>query len=210
MHDIRALRDTPDLYEKAWAAQGRSGAAAEALALDQQVRAARTASEAAQARRNELSRRIGQAKAAKDEAEAARLLAEVEALKTEAAGDAEREKAAEETLRDLLASLPNLPAPETPEGEDESGNVEVRRWGEPFALAAPRNHADLGEALDLMDFEAAARMSGARFVVLKGRLARLERALGQFMLDMQTLEHGYTEVYAPYLVNADSMRGTGQ
>ncbi|MCA3709073.1 MAG: serine--tRNA ligase, partial [Phenylobacterium sp.] len=210
MHDIRALRDTPDLYEKAWAAKGRSGAAAEALALDQQVRAARTASEAAQARRNELSRRIGQAKAAKDETEAARLLAEVEALKTEAAGDAEREKAAEETLRDLLASLPNLPAPETPEGEDESGNVEVRRWGEPFALAAPRNHADLGEALDLMDFEAAARMSGARFVVLKGRLARLERALGQFMLDMQTLEHGYTEVSPPLLVRDAAAFGTGQ
>ena len=210
MHDIRALRDQPDLYEMAWAAKGRSGASAEALQIDQQVRAARSASEAAQARRNDLSRRIGQAKAAKDEAAAAQLFDEVEALKAEAAGDAERAKAAEEALRDLLASLPNLPAQDVPFGEDESGNVEVRRWGEPFAIQAPRNHADLGEALGLMDFEAAARISGARFVVLKGPLARLERALGQFMLDIQTLEHGYTEVSPPILVRDAALFGTGQ
>ena len=210
MHDIRALRDQPDLYEMAWAAKGRSGASAEALQLDQQVRAARSASEAAQARRNDLSRRIGQAKAAKDEAAAAQLFDEVEALKAEAAGDAERAKVAEEALRDLLASLPNLPAQDVPVGEDEAGNVEVRRWGEPFAIQAPRNHADLGEAMGLMDFEAAARMSGARFVVLKGPLARLERALGQFMLDIQTLEHGYTEVSPPLLVRDAAAFGTGQ
>jgi seryl-tRNA synthetase len=210
MHDIRALRDQPDLYEMAWAEKGRSGASAEALQLDQQVRASRNASEAAQARRNDLSRRIGQAKAAKDEAAAARLFDEVEALKAEAAGDAERAKAAEEALRDLLASLPNLPAQDVPAGEDEAGNVEVRRWGEPFAIQAPRNHADLGEALGLMDFEAAARMSGARFVVLKGPLARLERALGQFMLDIQTLEHGYTEVSPPLLVRDAALFGTSQ
>ena len=210
MHDIRALRDQPDLYEMAWAAKGRSGSSAEALQLDQQVRAARSASEAAQARRNDLSRRIGQAKAAKDEAAAAQLFDEVEALKAEAAGDAERAKVAEEALRDLLASLPNLPAQDVPVGEDEAGNVEVRRWGEPFAIQAPRNHADLGEAMGLMDFEAAARMSGARFVVLKGPLARLERALGQFMLDIQTLEHGYTEVSPPLLVRDAAAFGTGQ
>ena len=210
MHDIRALRDQPDLYEMAWAAKGRSGASAEALQLDQQVRAARSASEAAQARRNDLSRRIGQAKAAKDEAAAAQLFDEVEALKAEAAGDAERAKVAEEALRDLLASLPNLPAQDVPAGEDEASNVEVRRWGEPFAIQVPRNHADLGEAMGLMDFEAAARMSGARFVVLKGPLARLERALGQFMLDIQTLEHGYTEVSPPLLVRDAAAFGTGQ
>lgn len=210
MHDIRALRDQPDLYEMAWAEKGRSGASAEALQLDQQVRASRSASEAAQARRNDLSRRIGQAKAAKDEAAATRLFDEVEALKAEAAGDAERAKSAEEALRDLLASLPNLPAQDVPAGEDEAGNVEVRRWGEPFAIQAPRNHADLGEALGLMDFEAAARMSGARFVVLKGPLARLERALGQFMLDIQTLEHGYTEVSPPLLVRDVALFGTSQ
>ena len=210
MHDIRALRDQPDLYEMAWAEKGRSGASAEALQLDQQVRASRSASEAAQARRNDLSRRIGQAKAAKDEAAATRLFDEVEALKAEEAGDAERAKAAEEALRDLLASLPNLPAQDVPAGEDEASNVEVRRWGEPFAIQAPRNHADLGEALGLMDFEAAARMSGARFVVLKGPLARLERALGQFMLDIQTLEHGYTEVSPPLLVRDVALFGTSQ
>lgn len=210
MHDIRALRDQPDLYEMAWAAKGRSGASAEALQLDQQVRAARSASETAQARRNDLSRRIGQAKAAKDEAAAAQLFDEVEALKAEAAGDAERAKVAEEALRDLLASLPNLPAQDVPAGDDEASNVEVRRWGEPFAIQAPRNHADLGEAMGLMDFEAAARMSGARFVVLKGPLARLERALGQFMLDIQTLEHGYTEVSPPLLVRDVALFGTGQ
>jgi seryl-tRNA synthetase len=210
MHDIRALRDQPDLYEMAWAEKGRSGASAEALQLDQQVRASRSASEAAQARRNDLSRRIGQAKAAKDETAATRLFDEVEALKAEEAGDAERAKAAEEALRDLLASLPNLPAQDVPAGEDEASNVEVRRWGEPFAIQAPRNHADLGEALGLMDFEAAARMSGARFVVLKGPLARLERALGQFMLDIQTLEHGYTEVSPPLLVRDVALFGTSQ
>ena len=210
MHDIRALRESPDLFEKAWAAKGRSGAAQEALRLDQLARAARTAAEAAQARRNDLSRRIGQAKASKDEAQAALLLAEVENLKSEAAEGSKRETDAEQALRELLAGLPNLPSPDVPDGEDESGNVEVRRWGEPFAIQAARNHADLGEFLGLMDFEAAARMSGARFVVLKGRLARLERALGQFMLDIQTQENGYTEVSPPLLVRDAAAFGTGQ
>lgn len=210
MHDIRALRESPDLFEKAWAAKGRSGAAQEALRLDQLARAARTAAEAAQARRNDLSRRIGQAKASKDEAQAALLLAEVENLKSEAAEGSKRETDAEQALRELLAGLPNLPSPDVPDGEDESANVEVRRWGEPFAIQAARNHADLGESLGLMDFEAAARMSGARFVVLKGRLARLERALGQFMLDIQTQENGYTEVSPPLLVRDAAAFGTGQ
>lgn len=210
MHDIRALRDNPDLFERAWTAKGRSGAAAEALELDRRMRAARTAAETRQAARNDLSRRIGQAKAARDEAEATRLLAEVEALKASAAGDEETARTAEAALSDLLASLPNLPAPGVPEGEDETGNLEVRRWGQPFAIREPRNHADLGEGLGLMDFEAAARMSGARFVVLKGELARLERALGQFMLDMQTREHGYTEVSPPLLVRDPAVFGTGQ
>lgn len=142
--------------------------------------------------------------------EAARLLAEVEALKTGAADEARQESDADQSLRELLASLPNLPAQDVPEGDDETGNVEVRRWGEPFAIQSPRNHADLGESLGLMDFEAASRMSGARFVVLKGHLARLERALGQFMLDVQTLEHGYTEVSPPLLVRDAAVFGTGQ
>ena len=210
MHDIRALRETPELYEKAWAAKGRSGAAAEILELDAKVRAAKTASETAQSRRNELSKLIGQAKARKDEAEAQRLLAEVEALKGEGGAQAEAEKAASQALFEILSSLPNLPADDVPLGADEHDNVEVRRWGEPFAIANPKDHADLGEGLGLMDFEAAARMSGARFVVLKSDLARLERAIGQFMLDLQTREHGYMEISPPLLVRSEAMFGTGQ
>jgi seryl-tRNA synthetase len=210
MHDIRAIRENPELYEKAWAAKGRSGAAAEAVALDAQVRAAQTALQEAQAQRNNSSKLIGQAKAKKDEAEAQRLMAEVETLKGVLAEQAEVEKAVGQRLFDLLASLPNVPAADVPPGADENDNVEVRRWGEPFAIANAKNHADLGEGLGLMDFEAAARMSGSRFVVMKGDLARLERAIGQFMLDLQTREHGYTEVSPPLLVRSEAMFGTGQ
>ncbi len=210
MHDIRALRDNPEPYETAWARKGRSGAAAQAIALDLEVRAAKTALETGQAKRNELSKLVGQAKAKKDEVEAARLMAEVEALKEALVGQTETEKVASQALHDLLAALPNIPAQDVPAGADEEANVEVRRWGEPHAINVPKNHADLGEAMGLMDFEAAARMSGARFVVLKGQLARLERALGQFMLDMQTQEHGYTEVSPPLMVSTEAMFGTGQ
>ena len=210
MHDIRAIRETPELYEKAWAAKGRSGAAAQAIELDARLRAAKLALETAQSRRNEASKLIGQAKAKKDEAEAQRLMAEVEQVKGVLAEQAEVERAVSAELQNLLASLPNLPMPEVPEGADEHDNVEVRRWGEPNTIAAPKDHVDLGEGLDLMDFEAAARMSGARFTVLRGQLARLERAIGQFMLDMQTLEHGYTEVSPPLMVRTKAMFGTGQ
>ncbi|MDO8378494.1 serine--tRNA ligase [Phenylobacterium sp.] len=210
MHDIRAIRETPELYEKAWAAKGRSGAAAQAIELDAKVRAAKTAAETAQAKRNELSKLIGQAKALKNEAEALRLMAEVEALKGAGAAQAEAERAASAELFDLLAALPNLPMADVPAGEDENDNVELRRWGEPNHIAAPKDHVDLGGALGLMDFEAASRMSGARFVVLKGQLARLERALGQFMLDVQTQEHGYTEVSPPLLVRDEAVFGTNQ
>ncbi|MBR7619406.1 serine--tRNA ligase [Phenylobacterium sp. 20VBR1] len=210
MHDIRAIRETPELYEKAWAAKGRSGAAAQAIELDGKVRGAKTAAETAQAKRNELSKLIGQAKAQKNEPEAQRLLAEVESLKGAGAAQAEAEKAASGELFDLLSALPNIPADDVPTGKDEHDNVEVRRWGEPHAISGAKDHADLGEALGLMDFEAAARMSGARFVVLKGQLARLERALGQFMLDIQTQEHGYTEVSPPLMVRSEAMFGTGQ
>ena len=138
-------------------------------------------------------------------------MAEVEALKGVIAEQTEaEERGRPKRCTTLLAALPNLPAADVPAGEDEHGNVEVRRWGEPFAIAEPKDHVDLGEALGLMDFEAAARMSGARFVVLKGELARLERALGQFMLDIQTREHGYTEVSPPLLVRDEAVFGTGQ
>jgi len=143
-------------------------------------------------------------------AEADRLKAEVETLKAEIAeaGEAETAKGAE--LRDLLAGLKNLAAADVPDGEDENDNVEVLKWGEPRTTGPAKDHADLGEALGLLDFEAAAKMSGSRFAVLKGQLARLERAIGQFMLDMQTDKHGYQEVNPPLLVRDEAMFGTGQ
>ena len=215
MHDIKAIRDNPEAFDRVWSAKGRSGAAAEAVKLDAQLRAAQTALQEAQAKRNESSKLIGQAKAKKDEAEASRLMAEVESLKTIMATALEEEHLVGGKLKDLLASLPNIPAPEVPHGEDEAGNVEERRWGDASKLPAgrlnaPKDHVDLGAALGGMDFEAAARMSGSRFVVLKKEIARLERAIGQFMLDLQTVEHGYTEVSPPLLVRDEALFGTGQ
>ncbi|MDP3175905.1 MAG: serine--tRNA ligase [Phenylobacterium sp.] len=208
MHDIRAIRENPELYETAWAVKGKSGVAAEAIALDARLRAAKLALETAQSRRNEASKLIGQAKAKKDEAEAQRLMAEVEQVKGVLAEQAEVERAAADALQDLLSQMPNIPLPDVPAGADEHDNVEVRRWGEPVAIANPRDHVDLGERLGLIDFEAAARMSGARFVILKGQIARLERALGQFMLDLQTQQHSYTEVSPPLMVNDAAAYGT--
>ncbi|MBL8552637.1 MAG: serine--tRNA ligase [Phenylobacterium sp.] len=208
MHDIRAIRENPELYEKAWAAKGSSGKAAEAIELDAKLRAAQTAGQAAQAERNEASKKIGQAKAQKNEDEAQRLMAQVEALKAGQARHAEAEREAAEALKALLSSLPNIPLADVPVGGDEHDNVEVRRWGEPFAISNPKDHVDLGESAGLLDFEAAVRMSGARFTVLKGPLARLERAIGQFMLDLQTQEHGYLEVAPPLLVNDAAAYGT--
>jgi seryl-tRNA synthetase len=210
MHDIKAIRDNPDAYDAAWGSRGLSAQTPAILALDAELRAAQTAVQAAQSRRNDASKLIGMAKARKDEATAASFMAEVEALKTKIADQGEIERDRSEALRGLLASLPNLPAADVPPGEDERANVELRRWGEPFAINNPKDHVDLGEGLGLMDFEGASRISGARFVVLKGQLARLERALGQFMLDLQTREHGYIEVSPPLLVRDEAMYGTGQ
>jgi|CXWL01.1.fsa_nt_gi seryl-tRNA synthetase len=215
MHDIRAIRDNPDLYDGAWARRGLSAQTPIVLDLDAKLRAATTTKQEAEAARNGASKQIGQAKAQKDEAKAAALMAEVAALK-----DTIERAGAEETnlqkLRDdLLASLPNLPAPDVPDGADEHGNIEVRRWyiqsnAGPPAVDLSADHVTLGEALGMMDFEAAARMSGSRFVALKGHLARLERALAAFMLDLQTETHGYTEVSPPLLVRDEAMFGTGQ
>jgi seryl-tRNA synthetase len=210
MHDIRAIRETPELYEAHWAAKGLSGRVGEILELDAGLRATQTQLQAAQAERNEASKQIGQAKGRKDEAEATRLMAHVETLKKTLEEAGERERELSELLRQQLAALPNLPAPDVPPGDDEAANVEVRRWGEPRAIVSPRDHVDLGEGLGLLDFEAAARISGARFAVVKGGLARLERALGQFMLDLQTREHGYLEVSPPLLVRDEALFGTGQ
>ena len=210
MHDIRAIRENPEPYIAGWDARGLSGAAlvAQITELDAKLRAAQTAWQTAQAERNDASKKIGAAKAAGDEAEASRLMAQVETLKARLETEGEAEKAAGQALNDLLAGLANIPAPDVPPGKDEHDNVEVRRWGEPFAIANPKDHTDLGERLGLLDFEAAARMSGSRFVVLKGELARLERALGQFMLDFQTTENGYIEVSPPLLVNDAAAYGT--
>ncbi|HEY8617375.1 serine--tRNA ligase [Phenylobacterium sp.] len=210
MHDIRAIRENPELYRKAWASKGLSGdeLVGRILDLDGRLRAAQTSLQAAQAERNETSKKIGQAKAQKNEDEATRLMAHVETLKRTLEEQAEVERTVGEDLRGVLETLPNIPAPDVPVGADEDENVEVRRWGEPFAISSPKDHVDLGEGLGLLDFEAAARMSGARFSVLKGQLARLERALGQFMLDLQTQEHGYLEVSPPLMVNDAAAYGT--
>ena len=213
MHDIKAIRDDPDVYVRGWTSRGVAGAAevvGDLLRLDADLRATQTALQDTQARRNEASKLIGQAKARKDEAEAQRLMSEVEALKGEIATRFEGEGRIGPALKDALAALPNLPAPDVPQGADEHANVEVRRWGESSAIANAKDHVDLGEGLGLMDFEAATRMSGSRFVALKGPLARLERALGQFMLDLQTLEHGYTEVSPPLIVREETVFGVGQ
>ena len=210
MHDIRAIRDHPAVYDAAWASRGLAVQTPAILALDEALRAAQTALQIAQSRRNAASKLIGQAKARKDEAGAQALMAEVETLKDALSENTEVEARLGGELHDLLAALPNLPAPDTPPGQDESGNVEVRRYGEPFTLEGARDHVDLGAGLGMMDFEAAARMSGARFVVLRQGLARLERARGQFMLDFQTQEHGYIEVSPPLLVRDEALFGTGQ
>ena len=210
MHDIKALRLDPEAYDRAWRARGLTPQTPRILAADADLRAARTALQTAQSRRNDVSKLIGRAKAAKDDAAADAAMAEVDALKTTIAAETARETAVGAERHDLLAALPNLAAEGVPPGEDETANVEVRRWGETSAHALKRDHVDLGEGLGLMDFEAAAKIAGSRFVVLEGQLARLNRALGQFMIDMQTEEGGYTEVAVPLLVRDSAVFGTGQ
>lgn len=181
------------------------------MKLDEVRRAAVQAAEQAQARRNAASKEIGDAKKAKDNARAEALMAEVTELKTTMPALDAAVKEADEALKKALSEIPNLPLPEVPEGADEHGNVEHHRFGEkPSYSFTPKPHYDLGEALGMMDFEAAAKLSGARFTVLKKGLARLERAIGQFFLDVHTGDHGYTEVNPPLLVKDDAMFGTAQ
>jgi seryl-tRNA synthetase len=210
MHDIKAIRETPEAYDQGWGKRGMSAQTPAILEIDRKLRAAQTALQVAQGRRNDASKLIGQAKAQKNEAEAQRLMAEVETLKDVLTEQGEADTRLNEELKGVLAALPNIPAADAPQGADEHGNVEQRRWGQVRAQTAPKDHVALGEALGLMDFEAAARTSGARFVFLKGDLARLERALGAFMLDIQTREHGYLEVSPPLLVRDEAVFGTGQ
>ena len=196
MHDIRAIRLDPDAYDNGWRLRGAVAASHSILSLDKARRAAQTALQLAQARRRSVSEQVGRAKVSKDAVSADLLMAEAESLKDEIARQTRLDGELATGLQELLAGLPNLPAADTPPGLDETGNLEVRCWGRPDTRAPAKDHVDIGAALGLMDFDAASRMSGARFVVLRGELARLERALGQFMLDIQTQEHGYTEVSA--------------
>jgi seryl-tRNA synthetase len=208
MHDIRFIRDNPEVFDAALKRRGLPAASAAILELDGKRRAAQTLAQEGLARRNQASKEIGQRKAKKEDA--ADLMAEVVRLKDQiaAAESQEREIAAE--LENRLAVIPNLPAADVPDGADETGNVEVRKWGEPTTFAfQPKDHADLGEGLKQMDFERAARISGARFTVLSGGLARLHRALGQFMLDLHTGTFGYTEIDPPILVRDKAAYGTG-
>jgi seryl-tRNA synthetase len=211
MHDIRWIRENPEAFDHAL---GRRGLAAESkrlIAIDERRRATIQKAEAAQARRNAASKEIGEAKKKKDEPAAAKLMAEVAELKAAIPALEAEERAASKELDDALAWIPNLPLPEVPDGADEHGNVEHHKFGAKRAYGfAPKQHFELGEALGQMDFETAAKLSGARFVVLTKGLARLERALGQFMLDLHTGEHGYTEVNPPLLVRDDVMFGTTQ
>ncbi len=211
MFDIRQIRDNPEAFDKGMARRGLDPVAARILAMDEENRAIVTELQGLQSRRNAASRQIGQAKAAGDEARARALMEEVAALKSDMAALENRQRQAEQALNDFLSALPNLPHDDVPDGADEDENVEIRRWGEirDFSFT-PKPHEEIGEALGEMDFPAAARMSGSRFTVLKGALARLERALSQFMLDVQTNEHGYLEVSPPYLVRAEALYGTGQ
>jgi seryl-tRNA synthetase len=213
MHDIRAIRENPQVYVAGWSSRGVDEAQKvvdDIRELDAKLRHAQTTGQDALAKRNAASKLIGAAMGRKDMTEADRLKAEVEALKGDIAAAAEVEARVGKELRDLLAGLKNLAAEDVPDGEDEAGNVEVSTWGEPRRTGPAKDHADLGEALGMLDFEAAAKMSGARFAVLKGQLARLERAVGQFMLDLQTDQHGYLEVNPPLLVRDEAMFGTGQ
>jgi seryl-tRNA synthetase len=211
MHDIKSIRDNPGAFDAALKRRGLAPLSASLLAIDEKRRAAIMASEQAQARRNSASKEIGDAKKAKDDTRAAKLMAEVAELKTTMPQLEAATKTADEELARELAAIPNLPLDDVPDGVDEHGNVQRHIFGAVRNYAfAPKPHDDLGGALGFMDFETAAKLSGARFVVLKKGLARLERAIGQFMLDLHTNEHCYTEINPPLLVRDAVMFGTGQ
>jgi seryl-tRNA synthetase len=212
MYDIKWIREHPDAFDRGLKRRGLEPLSGKLIALDEKRRAAITKFEQAQARRNAASKDVGEAKKAKDEAKAAALMAEVATLKTDMpAMEAEQNTLAAELDKEL-AQIPNMPLDDVPDGADATGNVEYRAWGKKRALSfTPKQHFELGEALGMMDFELAAKLSGARFVVLQKGLARLERALGQFFLDTHTGDkHGYTEVNPPLLVRDATMFGTAQ
>ena len=208
MHDLRWIRDHPDEFDHGLARRGLPPRAKEVLALDRDWRTLETEAQEAQATRNRLSREIGALKSRGEPIED--VLQQIEGRKRAEAATAARAAELRKEIDDLLATLPNLPAEDVPDGLDEAGNQELRRVGEPPRFNFdPQPHEAIGETLGLMDFPAAAKLSGSRFVVLKGALARLERAIAQFMLDLHTREFGYLEVAPPFLVREETAFGTG-
>ncbi len=211
MHDIRAIRDNPATFDAALARRGLGALSPEILKLDEARRARIHAAESAQAAQNAASKQVGAAKAKGDEAEFERLRAEVTAKKAEVAAMQEEARALDAQLADLLLGIPNLPFDDTPEGADEADNVEIRRWGSPREMGfAPKEHYEIAGVAPGMDFEAAAKLSGSRFVVLSGAIARIHRALAQFMIDTHVDENGLEETWTPVLVRDEMMQGTGQ
>ncbi|WP_210527476.1 serine--tRNA ligase [Rubellimicrobium arenae] len=211
MHDIRAIRENPAAFDAALSRRGLSPVSPAILALDEARRARILEAETAQADQNRASKEVGAAKARGDQAEFERLRALVAEKKAEVARLTEDAKQKDRELEDMLLLVPNLPYPDVPDGADESDNVEIRRWGTPRAFSfAPREHFDLPAAKPGMDFETAAKLSGTRFVLLSGAMARLQRALAQFMLDLHVEEHGLAETWTPVLVKPEMMVGTGQ
>jgi seryl-tRNA synthetase len=209
MHDIRAIRENPEAFDQGLKRRGLPGMSAEVLVLDGARRAAILAAETAQAAQNAASKDAGSAKAAGNEAEFERLRALVGEKKAEIARMNEQAAVHDAKLRDMLMRIPNLPMAEVPDGLDETGNVEIRRWGNPSKFDfTPKEHFEIAGVKPGMDFATAAKLSGARFVVLKGAVARLQRALAQMMLDVHTSEHGLVETWAPVLVKDDAMEGT--
>ena len=210
MHDIKYIRENPDDFDSALAKRGVDQVARNLLALDEQSRALKTELQNGQARRNEASKAIGQAKGQGDEAAAQALMAEVAELKGKMPELEEKERAVAGQLHDILAALPNLPMADVPPGADEDDNVEVVRWGVPRVFDfTVREHSDIGPALGL-EFETAAEMSGTRFAFLRGQMARLQRAIGQYMLDQQSMKNGFQECAPPLLVRDEAVFGVGQ
>ncbi len=211
MHDIKAIRDNPQAFDAGLARRGLAPLSASLLALDEQKRETMQKLQDAQSRRNALSKEIGMAMGKKDVALADKLKAEVAGLKDAITQGEDQERVQTKALNDALAVIPNIPLAAVPDGKSEHDNVEVRQWGEkPVKNFEPQQHFDIGEGLGLMDFEIASKLSGARFVVLKGALARMERALAQFMINLHTDEFGYSETYAPYMLREEAMYGVGQ
>lgn len=210
MFDMKLIRETPDAFDAGLARRGQSPRAGDVLALDEEARKYTHTLNELQARRNAASKEIGQAKAKGDDDRFNELRAEVDQIKQQIpAAEAEKQRALDQ-INEILSGLPNIPADDVPQGDDEAANVEIRKWGEPKRLNDAKEHFDLGEALGGMDFETAVKMSGSRFVLLRGQLARLDRALANFMLDLHTNEFGYAEVAPPLLVKDEAFYGTGQ